>query len=233
MKERELSMSDSLTADILLEVFSVSLAAGVAYRVARSTDNVKEKEQAMAYLQNVFNELKYNQRILYKLKSVITEGPPIPSLWDPAISEIRYFRLEAWDALVRAGILHKLPFNVQTNLNYTDIHIRDAARIISTRAAGWPRIREWRDHYVSRDEPHQVLVEEYHTRSVQECREAVNLALKDIEEAEPAIEDHLILLEQELNRTLAKRVRRWWRRMRALLPGRKKRIHESETSHID
>lgn len=226
-------MSDSLIADILLEVFSVSLAAGVAYRIARSTDNAKEKESAMAYLRNVLNELEYNKRILYKLKNVITEGPPIQSLWDPAVSEIRFFRLEAWDALVRAGILHQLPFDLQTSLHYTDIHIRDAARIVSTRAAGWPRIREWRDHYVSRNEPHQVPVEEYHTQSVKECREAVNLALKDSEEAVPAIEDNLILLEQELNRTLTKRLRRWWRRLRIMLPGTKKRIHENETSQID
>lgn len=227
-------MSDSLIADILLEVFSVSLAAGVAYRIARSTDNAKEKESTMAYLQNVLIELKYNNRILYKLKNVITEGPPIQSLWDPAVSEIRYFRLEAWDAVVRAGILLKLPFDLQTNLNFTDIHMRDVVRIVSTRAAGWPRIREWREHYVSREEPHQVLVEEYHTQSVKECREAINLALKDSEEAVLDIEeDHLILLEQELNRTLTKRVRRWWRRLRAMLPGTKKRIHANETSQID
>ncbi|MDC0764889.1 hypothetical protein POF51_29650 [Brevibacillus sp. AG] len=213
---------NEIWSDIAVEVFSVSLAAYVAYRVAKLNNSVSEYENTISYLSHFLDELEYNQKLLNEMKNMLRDGPAIDKILDPAAVISQHFRLQAWDALVRAGLLRNLPLPLQIDLNYTDRHIRDVIWTVQTKAAGWQRIIEWNKYYDQNGVPHQTPVKDYLLQAINDCKTANTNAQTHTEAAIKKVEDYLEELELNKSRQLRTHLKRYARKIRGSVFKKKK-----------
>lgn len=123
------------------------LGAYFGYRYSVKHARIEEvKKQAAskdAYLRHLADEFSYNRRILMEVKKEMLSGPAIDNLWTPAATAVTHLRLEAWDELVRAGILPLLEALEQQTLGGADRATRDAKRVLQTFAAKWQKVKDW------------------------------------------------------------------------------------------
>lgn len=70
----------------------------------------------------------------------LTDNPHISEALGPVTAGSKHFRLEAWNALVRAGILPLLPKKQLESFQESDISIRNTSRVIQMEDAEWARV---------------------------------------------------------------------------------------------
>jgi hypothetical protein len=130
-----------------------------------------------SYLTNLLEEFKYNLGVLRETQTYITEGPQIQNLFLPAEIITDSIRLNAWDMLVRAGVLSVLSGQCQIELRIADRSVWDARRVIMTMAANWHRIREWEEHDIEAKYPHPTSSKEYLKIAVREMQGTAELSI--------------------------------------------------------
>ncbi|MGH7490256.1 MAG: DUF3572 family protein, partial [bacterium] len=80
-----------------------------------------------AYLQNLHDELEQNRTVLSESLFWVQDAPvEIENLMAPAGVHAAHLRTEAWDALVRAGVLQSLPNHDAQVLRLATLAVRDA-----------------------------------------------------------------------------------------------------------
>lgn len=95
------------------------------------------------YLLNFKDELIYNQQVIQDIKNYLTNSTPLVNAFDPIDVGSRHFRLEAWNTLIRAGILPILKHDQYELFQKADRGIRTFSRIIQMENADWKRILEF------------------------------------------------------------------------------------------
>ena len=92
-----------------------------------------------AYLFHLKDEFEYNKEVMDSLFKYIVDNPPTVSAFEAVNAGTFHFRLEAWNAIVRAGILPLLTYEQQKSFQEADKSIRDTARLIQMVNADWKR----------------------------------------------------------------------------------------------
>ncbi len=106
----------------------------------------KELQEAkMAHLHNLRSEFEYNERVLRDARN-LKGGPPIEHLWAASAAAASHLQLNAWPAMVQAGVLPLLTAQELDLFQSADSATRHAAHTILTAAANWPRVLEWRQY---------------------------------------------------------------------------------------
>ncbi|MFP3632069.1 hypothetical protein SB776_36290, partial [Burkholderia sp. SIMBA_045] len=75
----------------------------------------------------------------------VSEGPIIKELWATAGEISNHFVFEAWDSLMRSGIIASLEFEEMETYRYAIKAMRDAIYYVREASANWMRILAW-DH---------------------------------------------------------------------------------------
>jgi predicted HTH transcriptional regulator len=134
-----------------------------------------------AYLFHFKDELDYNRNALRSMLAYLFDKSPVPNAFEALNIGSKHLRLEAWNAIVRAGLLPLLTFERQKAFQYIDKSIRDIIRIIQMENAEWKRIIE--HHNMCKTSGAQQVVNLDTIYSQRKCNlnEKINKALSDIE----------------------------------------------------
>lgn len=81
--------------------------------------------------------------MLKNLTAFLVDNPPIENAFEPINVGSQHFRIEAWNSLVRAGILPLLSIEQQSCFQDADKSIREIARRIQIDNADWKRILQF------------------------------------------------------------------------------------------
>ena len=136
-----------------------------------------------AYLFHLKDELEYNKELMNSLSSYIVHNPPIKSAFEAANTGSLHFRLEAWNALVRAGILSLLTFEQQKTFQEADKTIRDTARLIQMVNADWKRNLEFDEWAATLDMPQRAPLQEVYDNKKMYLKDLINNGMRYIDNA--------------------------------------------------
>ncbi|MFD2672227.1 AlbA family DNA-binding domain-containing protein [Marinicrinis sediminis] len=109
-------------------------------------DRYKRKRQfeiKNSYLHLLKHEFKNNRRLLYTMDTYICEGPIIRELWDTASEISNHFNFEAWDSLMRSGVIASLEYEEMEKYRFAIKTIRDSIYYVREVSANWMRILAW------------------------------------------------------------------------------------------
>ncbi|QOX63887.1 ATP-binding protein [Anoxybacterium hadale] len=136
-----------------------------------------------AYLFHLKDELEYNKEVMDDLKKYLFENPPIKSAFEAVNAGTLHFRLEAWNAIVRAGILPFLTYEQQSSFQAVDKSIRNAARLIQMVDEEWKRIVEFHDWDISHKNPQPAPLKEECKNKRWYLNELIDNGIRSIEKA--------------------------------------------------
>jgi hypothetical protein len=148
----------------------------------------RELEIKNSYLHLLKHEFRNSSGLLHKMDSFISEGPIIKELWATAGEISKHFVHEAWDALMRSGVIATLEYEEMEEYRYAVKTIRDAVYYVREASANWMRILAW-NHPILETE---VTISElrqpaspkmYLQQRVYECKQAIKIAQEAIRKA--------------------------------------------------
>lgn len=141
-----------------------------------------------AYLFHLKDELEYNKEALCDIGSYLTENPPIANAFESISIGSSHLRLEAWDSLVKAGILPLLPTEQQKLFQDADKSIRETVRLIQMKNAEWKRVLEFNQWYktngagqATQIAPLNIVYHQMRTKlfeKINDSLQCINLTLK-------------------------------------------------------
>ncbi|MEA4988260.1 MAG: ATP-binding protein, partial [Anaerovorax sp.] len=136
-----------------------------------------------AYLFHLKDELEYNQDVMNNLSQYISDSPPLKNAFESANAGTLHFRLEAWNAIVRAGILPLLTFEQQKTFQDADKSIRNTARLIQMVNAEWKRDLESHEWDKKNNSSQLAPLKEVYKSKRHYIKELINKGVKSIEVA--------------------------------------------------
>ncbi|MFI8715388.1 hypothetical protein [Brevibacillus brevis] len=129
-----------------------------------------------------------NRNLLYQMGLFSSGGPIIAELWSPAAKIANNFIFEAWDSLLRSGIIASLEFDEMEAYRQAIKAIRDAVFCVRKAQSNWVRVLTWdKPMYSPRTEiaelkqvvPPDVILQQ----DVKECEKAIKDALEESDRA--------------------------------------------------
>lgn len=146
----------------------------------------RELEIKNSYLHLLKHEFNNNSLLLWRINTFISVGPIIKELWNPADSLSQHFVIEAWDSLLRSGVIASLEFEEMEHYRYAVKTMREAIYYVREAKANWLRILEWNNPVVVsnsaitelRQSPSPLAIMEQYVRN---CKEAIDTAQKAIQ----------------------------------------------------
>lgn len=136
-----------------------------------------------SYIRNLLEEFKHNKKILHRLDSYIGPGPNVEHFWTPAELIASSLKTDAWDALIKAGVLPVLNEQEQRTLSITNRTVYDVKTYIKEISVNWLRIREWEKHDIESNNPQPASTKIYSQKIEPEAKETVKYSIKRLEEA--------------------------------------------------
>jgi len=148
----------------------------------------RERDIKNSYIYLLKQEFENNKALLIHMDRFSTGGPVIAELWSPAAEIANHFIFEAWDSIMRSGIIALLEFNEMQIYRQAIKAIREAVFYVRKANSNWSRALNWNNPlYVSSAEanilkqsisPNLIL-----QQNVRECEQAINVAVKASERA--------------------------------------------------
>lgn len=155
----------------------------------------RERDIKFSYLHLLKREFMNNRTFLYRMDTFMSEGPIIAELWTPAAEISNHFILEAWDSLMRSGIIASLEFEEMETYRYAVKTIRDAIYYVREAKSNWLRILTWDNPMIESNvqppelrqptSPKIVL-----QQNVRTCKEGIKIAQEAIEKAIRVLEEN-------------------------------------------
>ncbi|CAN7734321.1 ATP-binding protein [Paenibacillus sp. LjRoot153] len=143
----------------------------------------KEAEIKESYLYLLEQEFRYIQAQLWQLKSLVVEGPLIEELWSPAYELANHLILEAWEAIVKSGLISTIDFDEMETYHAAVKSTRAAFRNVCLSAAKWPRFLQW-DKNIEKGELTQIIPPNlYLKQEVDQCKRSISYAEQAIMKA--------------------------------------------------
>lgn len=105
----------------------------------------RERDIKHSYLHLLKREFMNNQALLYRMDKFVSVGPVIAELWNPAAEISDHFVFEAWESLMRSGIIASLEFEEMESYSHAIKTIRDTVNYVREAKSNWLRILAW-DH---------------------------------------------------------------------------------------
>ncbi len=146
----------------------------------------REMEIKNSYLHLLKHEFINSSLVLWRINTYISKGPIIKEIWDPADRLSEHLVFEAWDSLLRSGVIASLEFEEMENYRYAVTTMRIAIYSVQEAKANWLRILEWNNPIVESDSvinelkqspsPHSVM-----EQNIRNCKEAIDTAQKAIQ----------------------------------------------------
>jgi hypothetical protein len=187
------NMDHELIIAILATITAAWLSAFLGNRYATKQALKKQKRddksKKLACLQLLYDEFSFNQRLLWELKGYVTKGPDIEDLFAPSEVIASHFRSQAWDAVVREGIVSMVDIRNRKTLLIADRSTKDAARIVQTYIANWKRILHWKEWDVKNDSLQPSSPELLLEQALREMSQAIDYAIEMIGESLPLLPD--------------------------------------------
>lgn len=115
----------------------------------RKNKSAQEKEftaRKQAYLENLYEELQHNQRVIHRINRFLGNGPKIENRWAPARVHASYLRTEAWNQIILGGMLTAIEDDDRRLFSVTNRVILEAKGYVEELDANWLRIKEWEDY---------------------------------------------------------------------------------------
>lgn len=135
-----------------------------------------------AYLYHLKDEFEYNKEALGNIESYLTGNTPVPSAFEAMSIGSTHIRLQAWDAIVRAGILPMLSSEVIKAIQDADKSIRKTIRIIQMQNAHWKQSLEYDDYVKDKHIP-RFPMKEVHRQISGHLSENLQSSLKHLNSA--------------------------------------------------
>lgn len=148
----------------------------------------RERDIKQSYLHLLKLEFENNKALLNHMGLFSSGGPIIAELWSPAAEIANHFIFEAWDSLMRSGIIASLEFDEMEAYREAIKAIRDAVFYVRKAKSNWVRVLTWdKPIYSPRTEtaelkqviPPDVILQQ----DVKECEKAIKDALEASERA--------------------------------------------------
>ncbi|WP_336788312.1 AlbA family DNA-binding domain-containing protein [Paenibacillus sp. MMO-177] len=146
----------------------------------------REQEIKNSYLHLLRHEYRNNKDLLWIMNSYITEGRILKEIWEAAGEISNHFVFEAWDSLMRSGLIASLAFGEMDTYRYAVKTVRDAIRSVRTAKANWLRLWDWDKvgqgenvKMISQPIPKSVTLQQ----SIHNCREAIKIAQNALDSA--------------------------------------------------
>ncbi|MBS5913111.1 MAG: ATP-binding protein [Paenibacillus macerans] len=143
----------------------------------------RERDIKNSYIYLLKQEFENNRALLHHMARFSTGGPIIAELWSPAAEIANRFIFEAWDSIMRSGIIASLEFNEMQTYRQAVKAIREAVFYVRKAHSNWIRALTWdKPLYVSSAEsselkqpisPNAILQQD-----VRECGKAINDAIE-------------------------------------------------------
>lgn len=169
--------------EILLGAFLAALLGGLtSLYVARWQMKGGANQARVAYLHNLREELEYNKKVAYEIRTYLVDGPDLEHLFFPATVSATHLQTTAWGDLVRAGVLTDLCVGDRTSFRITDRVVKNLHKAIEVHSANLLRIREWEAHDVETHNPQPASIKLFLPRAVNEMRQASDYAIERISE---------------------------------------------------
>lgn len=143
----------------------------------------RERDIKNSYIHLLKQEFENNKALLQYMDKFSTGGPVIAELWSPAAEIANHFIFEAWDSIMRSGIIASLEFDEMQIYRQAIKAIREAIFYVRKAHSNWSRALNWdKPLYVSSAEknalkqsisPNLILQQD-----VQECGKAIRDAIE-------------------------------------------------------
>lgn len=155
----------------------------------------REKDIKHSYLHLLKREFENNKALLHHMRLFSSGGPIIAELWSPAAEITNHFIFEAWDSLMRSGIIASLEFEEMETYRQAIKEIRDAVFYVRKAQSNWVRVLTGdKPIYSPRTEtselkqviPPDVILQQ----DVKECEKAIKDALEASERAIRLVESN-------------------------------------------
>lgn len=159
------------------------LGALLGYGSARLNQLRQDRVALDGYLRHLHDELDYNRKLLDEMRSRYLEGLSVASLWAPASTTVGYLRFQAWDSLVRQGIIALVRAQQQGLLWQADRETREVARAVETAAADWSRRMDERDRVGEEADVAFAKLHAAKERAFREVRQKVDAAIETLDQA--------------------------------------------------
>lgn len=117
------------------------------------------------------------------LSNYISDNPPLISAFEAVNAGTFHFRLEAWNAIVRTGILPLLDYRQQKSFQAADKGIRDTARLIQMVNADWKRVMEFNEWDIKHNNPQPAPLQEVYNQRKQYLKDVVTAGKQHIDMA--------------------------------------------------
>lgn len=169
--------------DFVVTVFGVIFGAFVSFILIKWQSKRDLNTRKSAYITNLLMEFKHNREIMYKIKSFVGEGPDIDNLWSPAEVNAISLITEAWNELIKSGILPMIDIKDRTLLQITNRTVHDVKRKIQEISANWKRVEEW--HKIDIQKGNQLLTQRmlYKDKALREATEYIDYSINSLDEA--------------------------------------------------
>jgi hypothetical protein len=154
----------------------------------------REKDIKDSYLHLLKKEFMNNRSLLWRMDTYISEGPIISDLWSVAGEISNHFVMEAWDSLMRSGLIATLEFDEMETYRYAVKTIRDAVCYVREAKSNWNRILTWNHPLFESEVEHEQLKQPaspklYLQQSVKNCKDGVKVAQGAIDKAIELLEE--------------------------------------------
>lgn len=143
----------------------------------------RERDIKNSYIHLLKQEFEVNKSLLDHMARFSTGGPIIAELWSPAAEIANHFIFEAWDSIMRSGIIASLEFDEVDAYRQAVKAIREAIFYVRKAHSNWGRALNWDNPlYVSRAETSELkqpfspslLLQQ----DVRECEKVINDAIE-------------------------------------------------------
>jgi hypothetical protein len=129
-----------VSLNAILVFFGAYFGSKLGYKYTVKKHNEDLIQFKVSYIHYLKEELEYNRMALSNINSYLGDQPPVQEAFDPIKTGIRYLRFQAWDDLVRAGLLPLLTVEEHRTHRITDRTVRDTTRIIEMTCGNWLRL---------------------------------------------------------------------------------------------
>ncbi|MFJ9497772.1 hypothetical protein [Brevibacillus centrosporus] len=140
------------------------------------------------FLEHLYEELRFNQRVLHRSLTFIGRGPNIVNRWSTAKSIISGLQIGAWNEVVKAGVLVGIHEEDRRLFSITNRTVLDARSYVWELEANWHRIREWEQHDIEKEALQPTSVKVYEQSAVPQTEQAIRYAIERIGQALESLE---------------------------------------------
>ncbi len=177
---------------VLYTVIGALLGGWLSYKAGLATMRMQSNQEFTstkdAYLRHLQSEFERNRGLLHRIKKYVGPGPTIENLWGPAKVLASSLQTDAFDALIKAGVLPALSKEDQRLFNIANRTVRDARLSVEETAANWLRIREWEEHDQESNNPQPASLKLAFSHMLPEVTGRIEHAIEMLDKALDSLE---------------------------------------------